>query len=48
MKNAMHFSPQANEPWFWQRQNLRLNWQAWRSQPEAFICNEYRSILMGV
>jgi hypothetical protein len=23
----MHFSPQANQPWFWQRQNLRWNWK---------------------
>jgi hypothetical protein len=32
-KTAPLFSPEANEPWFWQRQNRRRNWKVQRSQP---------------
>jgi hypothetical protein len=40
-KTALLFSPEANEPWFWQRQNRRRNWKVQRSQPELFRCDEY-------
>ncbi len=36
-KTAPLFSPEANEPWCWQRQNRRRNWKVQRSQPELSL-----------